>query len=91
MREIIYEKSFEKDLKKANKKRKDLRKLNAVAKLLVSGSKLPGKYRDHPLEGDKKGYRELHIESNWLLMYKIDEENNTITFARLGSHDELFK
>ncbi|MBF1203051.1 MAG: type II toxin-antitoxin system YafQ family toxin, partial [Fusobacterium periodonticum] len=48
-------------------------------------------YRDHNLIGNYKGYRECHIESDWLLIYKIMENILILTLSRTGTHSELFK
>ena len=46
-------------------------KLREVLALLASGAGLPERYRDHALQGDWKGYRDLHIEPDWLLVYRV--------------------
>jgi mRNA interferase YafQ len=56
---------------------------------LASGEKLDFKYRDHPLIGNYKEFRECHIENDWLLVYKITDEE--IIFERTGRHTDLFK
>lgn len=66
-------------------------KLEKVIQLLVTNcqDELIRKYRDHSLKGNWKGYRELHIEKDWLLVYKIDEGQLILTMVRTGSHDEI--
>lgn len=49
------------------------------------------KLRDHALSGNWAGYRELHIEPDWLLIYKIIPKQNTVIFIRTGTHSDLFK
>ena len=51
---------------------------------------LPLKYRDHALVGDYRGFRECHIEPDWLLIYTISNEKLILTAARTGSHSDLF-
>lgn len=51
---------------------------------------LSTRYRDHALTGNWKGYRELHILGDWLLIYRIDRGTLTLVLTRTGSHDELF-
>jgi len=64
--------------------------LKEPIRLLVGGNfPLPQKYHDHALSGNLKGNRELHIEPNWLLMYK--STNAEITLIRTGTHDDLYK
>ena len=47
------------------------------------------KYRDHPLTGNWKGHRDCHIESDWLLIYRITADD--LYLERTGSHAELFR
>lgn len=84
-------KQFRKDQEKAKKQGKDFKKLNIVIKLLIMQESLPPKQCDHPLSGDYKGYRDCHIENDWVLVYRINLETKTLLLQRLGSHSELFK
>lgn len=81
--------AFKRDLKRLAKSGKDLEKLFSVMVLLANETPLDQKYYDHPLKGNWKGYRECHIEPNWLLVYLV--EDDVITFARSGSHSEIFQ
>ncbi|EOS8056838.1 type II toxin-antitoxin system YafQ family toxin, partial [Enterococcus hirae] len=47
------------------------------------------KYKDHALQGNWKGFRELHVQSDWLLIYKIDGKKLILTLVRAGSHDKI--
>lgn len=67
---------------------KDLGKLDAIMKALIEEKPLAPKHKDHPLHHNWAGRRECHVEPNWLLIYKIQDE--TIIFERTGSHSELF-
>lgn len=81
---------FEKDYKKIKKSgRSDMQKIKDVMYALAAGEKLEPKFRDHGLSGNFKDRRECHIEPDWLLIYKID--NDKIIFERTGSHTELFR
>jgi mRNA interferase YafQ len=79
---------FRRDVKRAEKRGKDLRKLRHALELLIAGEALPSSYRDHPLKGDWKGYRDAHIEPDWLLLYRVAE--GELHLARTGSHADLF-
>jgi len=60
--------------------------------LLLRGQKpLPAKYGDHPLTGNWSGYRDCHIQPDWLLIYKIDEGALILTATRTGTHSEVFQ
>ena len=63
--------------------------MKAVIEKLVAGEKLEPKYRDHQLSGNWKDHRDCHIESDWILIYRIEEKN--LILERTGSHSELFK
>jgi mRNA interferase YafQ len=79
---------FRRDVKRAEKRGKDLRKLRQVLELLIGGEELPASYKDHPLKGNWKGYRDAHIEPDWLLIYRV--AGDEIHLARTGSHADLF-
>ena len=79
---------FGKDLKKMKKRGKALGKIKKVIRKLVNEERLEPKFKDHKLIGNYQGRRECHIESDWLIIYKlIDAE---IIFERTGSHSDLF-
>jgi mRNA interferase YafQ len=79
---------FRRDVKRAEKRGKDLAKLRELLTLLLAGHELPASYKDHPLKGDWKGYRDTHIEPDWLLIYRI--AGDELQLARTGSHSDLF-
>ena len=84
----IYTTKFTKDITRCAKRGKDLKKIEVVINSLSAGRKLESKYKDHNLIGNYAGRRECHIESDWLLIYKIDRNN--IIFERTGTHSDLF-
>jgi len=79
---------FRRDVKRAEKRGKDLRKLRQALELLIARETLPASYGDHPLKGGWKGYRDAHIEPDWLLLYRVAE--GELHLARTGSHADLF-
>ncbi len=89
MLQPIYRKSFEKDIKRVKKRRKDMNKLKLVITLLLEQKPLPTRCRDHALSGNYTQHRECHIEPDWLLIYKPIKE--AIILERTGSHADLFK
>ncbi|WP_436029085.1 type II toxin-antitoxin system YafQ family toxin [Rhizobium rhizogenes] len=80
---------FKRDVKRMEKRGKDMTKLRAVLVMLIEQQVLPVEYKDHPLRGDWKGFRDLHIEPDWLLLYRIEGEE--LQLARTGSHSDLFR
>lgn len=79
---------FKRDVRKAEKRGKDMSKLRALLLLLIEEKSLPEKYRDHPLKGEWSGYRDAHIEPDWLLIYRVFE--NELHLTRTGTHSDLF-
>jgi mRNA interferase YafQ len=65
-----------------------MRKLRDLILLLLAGAPLPERYRDHPLRGSLKRYRDAHIEPDWLLIYRASE--TALFLARTGTHSDLF-
>jgi mRNA interferase YafQ len=85
----VYTKQFAKDVKKAQKRNKNLDKFKIIATTLLRGETIDDIHRDHKLLGNYSGRRECHIESDWLLIYKIADD--AIVFERMGSHSDLFR
>ena len=89
MRTVVRAATFKRDVKRAEKRGKDMARLRAVLSLLIEAQPLPTEYRDHPLKGDWKGYRDLHIEPDWLLIYRA--EGDELHLARTGTHADVFR
>ena len=81
---------FKKDYKMAMKRGRKLELLDKVITTLALGENLPNENRDHDLHGNWKGYRECHIQSDWLLIYKIEKDILVLTLTRTGTHSDLF-
>lgn len=82
---------FKSDFKLAIKQGLDIKKIESVIEKLANGEELPNINRDHELKGNYKGYRECHIESDWILIYKINEDIIVLSLVRTGTHSRLFK
>lgn len=76
-------------MKLAEKRGKDMSKLKTVLTLLGHGEPLPAEYLDHPLKGDWRGFRDLHLEPDWLVIYRIDVDR--VRLARTGTHSDIFR
>lgn len=61
-----------------------------VVNELINERPLDEKYRDHNLKDNWKGFRECHINPDWLLIYQIDNNDLILTLARTGTHLDLF-
>ncbi|MBR0204556.1 MAG: type II toxin-antitoxin system YafQ family toxin [Synergistaceae bacterium] len=82
---------YRKGLRKMLRRGADENKIIKAVNILLSGTPLPPVYEDHPLHGKFKGFRECHIESDWLLVYQIIEDTLILSLIRTGTHDEVFK
>lgn len=90
MRKIVASNKFKKDLSQAAKRGFNLNLLNDVVTMLANGETLDPKYKDHPLIGDYEDFRECHIKPDWLLIYRIDDEELELYLFRTGTHSDLF-
>lgn len=88
--EIVPSNRFRKDLKIAKKRGMDLHKLEVVVEMLALQMPLAAQYHDHRLSGNYSAFRECHIEPDWLLLYRQDEEALMLFLFRTGSHSDLF-
>ena len=82
---------FKKDVKKAHARGYKIKLLNEVLDQLASGEPLAAKNHDHPLIGSLIGCRECHITLDWLLIYEIDEAQESLYLLRTGTHSDLFQ
>lgn len=83
---------FNKELKKISKQHKDINKLIYVVEMLANGKELEPKYKNHKLINDKtfKECYECHIQPDWLLVYKIQDNELVLLLFATGSHSDLF-
>ena len=82
---------FRRDYKRCKKRGLDVKLLETVIDKLLAGEKLPLKNRDHALTGRYIGFRECHIEPDWLLLYQIRDDILIITATGTGTHSDLFE
>lgn len=79
---------FKRDLKRVKRRGKNTDKIKDIMAKLIDEEELEVRFRDHPLVGNYSGRRECHIEPDWLLIYKVLDDE--IIFERTGSHTDLF-
>lgn len=65
--------------------------LDSIVKDLLHGVPLDVKNRDHELKGNFKGFRECHIQPDWLLIYLLESDILTLTLVETGTHSDLFE
>ncbi len=88
--ELILTGKFKKGLKLAKKRGLDISLLQDIVEKLLHKIPLEAKNRDHALIGNYKGYRECHIQPDWLLIYLIEDDVLTLTLIDTGTHADLF-
>ncbi|MCD8254705.1 MAG: type II toxin-antitoxin system YafQ family toxin [Oscillospiraceae bacterium] len=81
---------FPQGLEARRQRGRDLKLLDDVVTRLAQQEPLPEKNRDHSLTGDYIGFRECHIQPDWLLIYRIDGEALILFLSRTGTHSDLF-
>jgi mRNA interferase YafQ len=89
MRTPSYSTQFHRDVKRLQRRGKDLEKLKRLIELLLAGNTLPPQYKDHPLKHGWAGYRDAHVEPDWVLVYSATDK--TVHLERTGTHEELFE
>ena len=89
--EIIVTNQFKKDYKQAIKRGLEIELLDEIIRILGKGEKLPEKNKDHALTGNWVGFRECNIKTNWLLIYKVEDNVLVLTLSRTGTHSDLFR
>ncbi len=87
---VVYSSRFKKDLRLAVQRGKRIEKLTQIIEWLCAGTPLPPRCRDHALTGNYSGFRDCHIEPDWILIYRIDDEKLVLVLSRCGSHSDLF-
>lgn len=88
--ELILTGKFKKSLKLARKRGLDLSLLENVVTMLQNNIPLEEKHRDHELKGRYQGFRECHIQPDWLLIYLKEDQVLTLTLVDTGTHADLF-
>ena len=79
-----------KSLKLEKKRGLDLKLLDKVITMLQKDIPLEEKYRDYELKGKYQGFRECHIQPDWLLIYLKENDVLTLTLVDTGTHADLF-
>lgn len=78
---------FKKDFKTCVKRGYNMKLLEEVVNTLRIPKPLPPKNRDHNLSGNWNEHRECHIQPDWLLIYRVDDEE--LYLVRTGTHADL--
>ena len=81
---------FKKDLKRVIKRGLPIHLLDTAVLLLREQKPLAPNYHDHELTGKFTGYRECHIQLDWLFIYRVDKNELILVATRTGTHSDLF-
>lgn len=88
-RDIIWTTQLKKDYKLVLKHHLNIDLLDDIIRALSRGETLPEKNKDHSLSGDWTGHRECHIQPDWLLIYRIDDDVLVLTLVRTRTHSDI--
>lgn len=88
MKRPSFSRTFERDVKRCQKRGYDLARFKEVVPLLLTGATLPPRCRLHRLSGDYENTWECHLAPDWLLVFS--ETSEAVTFLRMGTHADLF-
>lgn len=88
MLDIRYSTKFKKDFKTCVKRGCKMSLLQQAIDILRIPAPLPEKNKEHSLIGNYAGYKECHIEPDWLLIYK--QTDSELQLIRTGTHADLF-
>ena len=89
MKSLRFASAFRKDLKRIMRRRYPLDDFDTVVTAIRGGERLPASARSHPLKGEWKSYRECQIAPDWLLIYRVTDEE--VLLSRTGTHADLFE
>ena len=87
---LIQTSKFKQDYKRMVKQGRNLSLLKDVIEVLQRREPLNVRHLDHPLTGNWRGFRECHVENDWILVYRVHNKELLLTLSRTGSHSEVF-
>jgi mRNA interferase YafQ len=88
---VAYTNVFKRQRKALIARGYDISLLDDTIKVLANGEALPERFRDHALQGERKGYRDCHVRPDWVLIYRIDNDVLTLLLSETGTHADLFE
>ena len=81
---------FDKDVKRCKQQGRNMQHLKDVVDLLIEDGCVPEEYSPHLLHDKYAGLWECHIEDDWLLIWRQNDNKLTLLLTNTGSHNELF-
>jgi mRNA interferase YafQ len=88
--EVKWTGKFKKSFKLAEKRGLDMSLLHDIIEKIRNGVVLEEKNKDHELKGKYEGFRECHIQPDWLLIYLLEDDVLILTLVDTGTHSDLF-
>lgn len=89
--DLVLSGRFKRSLKLAKKRGLDISLLDSVVEDLLHKIPLSAKHKDRALKGKWTGFRECHIQPDWLLVYLVEDDILTLTLIDTGTHADLFQ
>ena len=93
MLEIKIEKSFKKDIERDKKSgvynASDFELLKTIITDLQHEREIDKRFKRHPLKGNMRGFESIHLKSDWLLIFKVDDV--FLNLVMLGKHTQVYK
>lgn len=90
---INLEKSFKKDISRDKKcgkySQNDFEILKIIIKKLELEEEIDSIYKRHNLKGEMKDFEAIHLENDWILIFKIID--NDLFLNMLGTHSQVYK
>jgi mRNA interferase YafQ len=90
MYRIGYTTRFKKDFKRCKKRGLDISILEKAIELLQLSGTLPINYKPHKLAGNYVDCWECHLLTDWLLVWKQDDNELILLFTNTGTHSDIF-
>lgn len=90
MYEVVYTGQFKKSLKRCVRRGLDITEFMTVLDILQEKGCLPSEYLPHKLQGKYKGCWECHINPDWLMVWKQNDQLLELILVDTGTHSDLF-
>ena len=87
---VRFSSQFKKSYKLCKRRGLDISLINEAMHILGEQGSLPEKYKPHILSGRYAGIWECHIQQNWLMLWKQNDNELTLLLLNTGSHSDLF-
>ena len=82
---------FQRNVKRCKLQGRNMQLLRDVVDLLIEDGAVPIEYSPHILRDKYEGLWECHIEDDWLLVWRQNDNKLTLLLTNTGSHNDLFR